>query len=154
LESVGPVGSRGPRYGPGLQHRTVLYGAFGTAETGYHSASATRMRPSPSLRCTTTRRLSTGNLTPSPAALITIIVIIRLSRNLHGEKVICRHGFVVMFISRHRRLSEFNWNLAESGSPCFTGLSLDFTDYGHPFSRVRTRGRSGESAAQGNSRFF
>ena len=110
------------------------------------------MRPFPPLR------LSAGDLTLSPAASIIIFIIIgRLDWDLHGQKVVCSHGFVFTFISRHRHRRCFrfriNWNLARSSSPCLTGLSLDLTNYGNSFARVRTRERGGESEAQENSGF-
>ena len=95
--------------------------------------------------------LSTGDSTPSPAALMILAIIIGsiLDRDLHGHEVICRHGLAYIFISRRRRFRfKINWDLARSSSPCLTSLSLDLTNYGNSFSRVRTRGRGRESAAQ------
>jgi hypothetical protein len=90
------------------------------------------MRPFPPLR------LSAGDLTPSPATSIIIFIIIGgLDWDLHGQKVVCRHGFAFTVISRHRHRrcfrSKVNWNLAGSSSPCLTGLSLDLTNYGNSF---------------------
>jgi hypothetical protein len=135
--------------------RTVPYGTFlAQRKTGVHSAGAIRTRPSLPLRCKTTRRLSAGDLTPcSTTALIitTTIISSRLGRNLHGQKVICRQGIASIFI-RHLR-SQFHRKLAGSSSPCFTGLSLDLTNHGHSFPRVRTRGRGREPASQRNTIF-
>jgi hypothetical protein len=132
-------------------------GNLAQQETGVHSAGATRMRPSLPLWCTTTRRLSARDLTPCSAVLIitTIVISSRLDRDLHGQKVICRHGFAFIFISHRRRLrSQFHRKLAGSSSPCFTGLSLDLTNYGNSFPGVRTRERGGEPVSQRNSSFW
>ena len=79
-------------------------------------------------------------------------------RDLHGQKVICRHDVVFIFIRQllHRRRlrSHFHRKLAGSSSPCFTGLSLDLPNYGNSFSGVRTRGRGGEPASQRSSSFW
>jgi len=117
------------------------------------------MRTSLPLRCITTRQLSAGDLTPRSAALIytSILFSSRLDRDLHCQKVICRHGFAFIFI-RHRRRprlrSHFHQKLAGSSSPRFTGLSLDLTNYGNSFSGVRTRERGGEPASQRKSSFW
>jgi hypothetical protein len=141
--------------------RTVSYGAFlAQQKTGIHLAGASRARPSLPLRCMTTRRLSAGDLTSCFSALImtTIIISSGLARDLHGQKVICRHGIAFIFIRhlRHRRRlrSQFHRNLAGSSSPCFTGLSLDLTNYGNSFSGVRTWEWGGEPASQRNSSFW
>ena len=145
-------GPRDLRYGSALQTKgdstapccNILWGLLAQGKTGDYSASATRMRPSPSLR------LSASDVTPSPPALrIIIIISSRLDRNLHGHKVVCRHGFAFRLVNSRFR-SKFNWNLAESSSPCLTGLSFDLTNYGNSFARVRTRGRGGESTVQVN----
>src|SRR5216684_6388000 len=131
--------------------RTVPYGAVSTAETGVHSASATRMRPSLPLRCSTTHRLSAGNSTPCPTATALVITTSRLDRDSHGQKVVCRQGFAFIFIChlRHCRLlcPIFHWKLAGSSSPRFTGLSLDLANNGNSFASVRTGGWGGEPAS-------
>lgn len=119
---------------------------FKAAETGVHSAGTIRMRPSLPLRCITTRRLS--------LIITSIIISSGLGRDLHGQKVICRHGFEFIFIRhiRHRLCfrSQFHWKLAGGGSPCFTGLSLDLTNYGNPFSGFGTWERGGEPGSRRN----
>jgi hypothetical protein len=128
-------------------------------KTGVHSAGATRMRPSLPLRCITTRRSSAGDLTPCSTTLIitTIIISSRLDRDLHGQEIICRHGFALMFIRhphhRHRLCPQFHRKFAGSSSPCFTCLSLDLTNYGNSLSVVRARERGGEPASQRKSGF-
>ena len=147
MKRPGKVGSI-PACGADPTHRRR--DSAGKADNVPLSASAARMGPSPPLR------LSVGDSTPSPAALMIIVITIgsSLDRDLHGQEVICRHGFASIFISRrHRRRFRFkiNWDLARSSSPCLASLSLDLTNYGNSFSRVRTRGWGRESAAQGNS---
>jgi hypothetical protein len=83
--------------------------------------------------------------------IVAIIIGSILDRDLHGHEVISRHGHASIFISRRCFRFKINWDLARSSSPCLTSLSLDLTNYGNPFSRVRTRGRGRESAARGNS---
>jgi hypothetical protein len=131
-------------------------GHLAQQKTGVHSAGATRMTPSLPLRSITTRRSSAGNLTPCSAALIitTIIISSGLERDLHGQKVICRHGIAFIFIHHLRRFrSQSHRKLAGSSSPCLTSLSLDLTNYGNSFSGVRTREWGGEPALQRNSSF-
>lgn len=134
----------------------VLYrkGHLARQKTGVHSAGATRMTPSLPLRSIATRRSSGGYLTRSAA----LIISSRLDRDLHGQKVICRHGFAFIFIRqlRHRRRlrSQFHRKLAGSSSPYLTGLSLDLTNHGNSFSGARTRERGGEPALQRNSSFW
>ncbi len=120
------------------------------------------MRSSLPLWRITTRRLSAGpgSLTPCPTTLVVTAIIIgsRLDRNLHSQKVVCCQGFAFIFIChlRHcpRRCSKFHRKLAGSSSPCFTGLSLNLLNYGNPFGKVRTWGRCGEPASQGNGSFW
>ena len=108
-------------------------------KTGVHSAGATRMGPSLPLRWITTGCLSAGDLSPCSAALV-ITFSSRLDRDLHGQKVISRHGFAFIFIRhlchRPRLRFQFHRKLAGSSSPCFAGLSLDLTNYGNSFSGV------------------
>jgi hypothetical protein len=110
------------------------------------------MRPSLPLQCSTTLRLSAGNSTPCPTALVITTIINRsLGRDSHGQKVVCHQGFAFIFIChlRHRRLlcPIFHWKLAGSSSPRFTGLSLDLANNGNSFAGVRTGGWGGEPAS-------
>lgn len=104
----------------------------------------------PSLRVVIiTRRRWSSACDLVPVATSTI----RLERNLHRQKVICRHGITFLYpcLRRlcHKRCS-FGltcWNLAGRCAPRLAGLSLDLTNRGYSFARARTRGWCGESAA-------